>query len=239
MSDRAFQRIPYAAKVEFRTASSFLVAYSMNLSRGGIFLETDQLARVGETIQLEFAVPGVGPIQLTGRVAWQREPGSKDGPCGIGVKFEDIDEEIGQLIDVLIAEFRGVRVAVLCAREEDGPVLTRLIRSVVGTAEVVSSPDFRRAEELLTDAIDLAIIEADIYTDIALDVIRRAKARTPPIPVIALASHPDLRVQATRAGADESIQSPPAFQDFRRILVRAMGRPLRVGTPPRPLPGLS
>jgi uncharacterized protein (TIGR02266 family) len=238
MTGRAFQRIPYVVKVEFRTPSSFLVAYSINLSRGGIFLETEHPAAIGDSIALEFAVPGLGPIQVTGRVAWQR-PAGQDGPPGLGIQFQDIDEELGRVIDGLIATFKGVRVLVLCARDQDGPLLTRLIRSVVATADVTASSDFRQAAAQLTDDMDLAIIEVDIYTDIALDLVRRAKARTPPIPVIALASHETLRVQARRAGADEVIQNPPAFQEFQRILVRALGRPVRVGEPPRPLPGVS
>jgi uncharacterized protein (TIGR02266 family) len=238
MTGRAFQRIPYVVKVEFRTASSFLVAYSINLSRGGIFLETEHPAAIGDAIALEFTVPGLGPIQVTGRVAWQRPPGL-DGPAGVGIQFQDVDENLGRIIDGLIATFKGVRVLVLCARDQDGPLLTRLIRSVVATADVTASSDFRQAANQLTDDMDLAIIEVDIYTDIALDLVRRAKARTPPIPVIALASHETLRVQARRAGADEVISNPPAFQEFQRILVRALGRPVRVGEPPRPLPGVS
>lgn len=238
MTGRVFQRIPYVVKVEFRTPSSFLVAYSINLSRGGIFLETEHTAAIGDRIALEFTVPGLGPIQLTGRVAWQRD-GGDDGPAGLGIQFQDIDENLGQVIDRLIANFNGLRVLVLCAREQDGPLLTRLIRSAISTAEVTASNDFRRATALLTDEVDLAVIEVDIYTDIALDLVRKAKARTPPIPVIALASHENLRVQARRAGCDETIQNPPAFQDFQRILVRALGRPVRVGEPPLPLPGVS
>lgn len=238
MTGRVFQRIPYVVKVEFRTPSSFLVAYSINLSRGGIFLETDHAAAIGDRIALEFTAPGLGPIHITGRVAWRREAQS-DAPPGLGIQFQDIDENLGQVIDRLIGNFNGLRVLVLCAREQDGPLLTRLIRSVITTAEVTASSDFRRAGALLTGETDLAIIELDIYTDIALDLVRKAKARTPPIPVIALASHEDLRVQARRAGCDESIQNPPAFQDFQRILVRALGRPVRVGQPPRPLPGVS
>jgi uncharacterized protein (TIGR02266 family) len=238
MTGRVFQRIPYVVKVEFRTPSSFLVAYSINLSRGGIFLETEHTAAIGDRIALEFTVPGLGPLQLTGRVAWQRD-GGQDSPAGLGIQFQDIDENLGQVIDRLIANFNGLRVLVLCAREQDGPLLTRLIRSAISTAEVTASNDFRRATALLTDEVDLAVIEVDIYTDIALDLVRKAKARTPPIPVIALASHENLRVQARRAGCDETIQNPPAFQDFQRILVRALGRPVRVGEPPLPLPGVS
>ena len=41
MTDRDQARMPYTVQVEFRTPSSFLVAYSVNLSRGGLFIETD------------------------------------------------------------------------------------------------------------------------------------------------------------------------------------------------------
>lgn len=239
MTGRAFKRIPYVVKVEFRTASSFLVAYSINLSRGGIFLETEQAAKIGDEVALEFAVPGIGAIQVTGRVAWQRPPGRTDGPPGIGVQFQGLDGELGQIIDGLIASFKGLRVLVLCAREQDGPLLTRLIRSVVATADVTTSSDFRRAPELVGNHVDLAVVEVDIYTDLALGLIRQAKTLAPPIPVIALASHESFRVQARRAGADELIQNPPAFQEFQKVMVRALGRPVRVSEPPPRLPGVS
>jgi len=57
MSEREHQRIPYAVEVEFRTASSFLVAYSVNVSRGGLFLETEHEVPVGAQITLRLAVP--------------------------------------------------------------------------------------------------------------------------------------------------------------------------------------
>ena len=47
MSDREHDRIPFSMQVEFRTASSFLVAYSVNLSRGGMFIETDAEVPMG------------------------------------------------------------------------------------------------------------------------------------------------------------------------------------------------
>ena len=62
--------MPYAVQVEFRTASSFLIAYSVNLSRGGLFLETEQDIPQGAAIGLALDVPGAGPIDLSGVVAW-------------------------------------------------------------------------------------------------------------------------------------------------------------------------
>ena len=72
MSEREYERIPYSVQVEFRTASSFLVAYSVNLSRGGIFLETDVDLPTGVLLGLDLVVPGTGMLSLIGLVAWRR-----------------------------------------------------------------------------------------------------------------------------------------------------------------------
>ena len=45
MTEREHERMPYSVQVEFRTPNSFLVAYSVNLSRGGLFLETNNRVR--------------------------------------------------------------------------------------------------------------------------------------------------------------------------------------------------
>ena len=84
MSDREYERIPYSMQVEFRTASSFLVAYSVNLSRGGMFIETDSEVPTGVLLALDLQVPGAGLLQLVGLVAWRRGVDSPDGPAGLG-----------------------------------------------------------------------------------------------------------------------------------------------------------
>src|SRR5690349_18653862 len=105
MSEREHQRIPYAVEVEFRTASSFLVAYSVNLSRGGLFLETEHEVPVGVEINLRLAVPGSGPMGLSGQVAWRRGRESNDGPPGIGIEFVELGDELGAIIDRLVAGY--------------------------------------------------------------------------------------------------------------------------------------
>ena len=82
MSEREFDRIPYSVQVEFRTASSFLVAYSVNLSRGGMFIETDSEVPTGVLLTLDLHVPGAGLLHLIGMVAWRRGIDSPDGPAG-------------------------------------------------------------------------------------------------------------------------------------------------------------
>jgi uncharacterized protein (TIGR02266 family) len=228
MSEREHQRIPYAVEVEFRTASSFLVAYSVNLSRGGIFLETEAEVPIGYSVALKLAVPGSGPVALSGQVAWRRGRDSVDGPPGLGVEFVALADELGGIIDRLVACYDGINVLLLAPDRQDRTSLTRVIRSILGTADVVSAGDSRVAETLLTGDIDLAVIDVDADPEGALAALRQAKAVAPPVPAIALASTKKLREHARAAGADEVASNPPAFSELQILLVRALGRPLSV-----------
>jgi uncharacterized protein (TIGR02266 family) len=228
MSDREHDRIPYSVQVEFRTASSFLVAYSVNLSRGGLFLETDAEVPVGVGIDLSFAVPGAGPIALSGIVAWRRGRENPGGPPGLGIEFHDISSLLGSTIDRLVAGYDGISILVFSHDRQDRSSLARLIRSIMSTADVVSAGDARVAETLLTDDIDLAVIDVDAEPDGALAALRAAKQVSPPVPTVALASSKKLRERARASGADEVASNPPPFGELQVMMVRALGRPLSV-----------
>src|SRR5436190_16266660 len=105
MADREHERMPYRVHVEFRTASSFLVAYSVNLSRGGLFLETDADIPTGALMTIDFAVPGAGTTSLNGVVAWRRTL-DEPGPPGLGVEFQEVAPALGSTIDRLVSVFR-------------------------------------------------------------------------------------------------------------------------------------
>ncbi len=228
MSERTHQRIPYGVEVEFRTASSFLVAYSVNLSRGGLFLETEADMPVGSEVAIRIGVPGTGAVELTGVIAWRRGRESGDGPPGIGLEFVELAPDLGSVIDRLIAGYEGISVLLLSPDRVDRTSLTRVIRSILGTADVVSAGDARVAETLLTGDIDLAVIDVDADPEGALGALRQAKSVSPPIPTIALASTKKLREHARAAGADEVAANPPSFGEMQVLLVRALGRPLSV-----------
>ncbi len=228
MSEREFPRVPYAVEVEFRTASSFLVAYSVNLSRGGLFLETEHDVPLGAEIGLKFAVPGTGALDLIGKVAWRRGRESPDGPPGLGIEFEDVALQLDTTIDRLVGGYEGISVLLLSADRTDRNSLTRLIRSIMSTAEVISASDAKVAETLLTVDVDLAIIDVDAEPEGALSALRAAKNVNPPIPTVALASSKKLREHARAAGADEVATNPPPFGELQVLLVRALGRPLSV-----------
>jgi uncharacterized protein (TIGR02266 family) len=227
---RNYERVPYSVEVGFRTASSFLVAYSVNVSRGGLFLETEHEVPIGTQVSLELAVPSAGKVSLSGTVAWRRGRESLDGPPGIGVEFLDLGPDLGAVIDTLVASFQGITVLLLASDRIDRSSLTRVIRSILGTAEVVSASDAHTAGTMLSGGgdVDVAVIDIDADPEGAYAALRKAKEADPPIPTIALASTKRMRDNAKAAGADEIASNPPSFQELQVLLVRALGRPMSV-----------
>jgi uncharacterized protein (TIGR02266 family) len=228
MAEREYDRIPYSVQVEFRTASSFLVAYSVNLSRGGIFIETDSELPSGAPLALDLTVPGAGQLQLFGIVAWRRGLESPDGPPGIGVEFQDVAPQLGSAIDGLVSSFHGVQILVLSGDRQDRTTLARSIKSIISTAEILQAADPAVAATLLTSEIDLALVDVDFDPEGALQTLRAAKLLVPPVPTVAIAANAKLREQARAAGADELATNPPPFSELQVVLLRALSKPVAV-----------
>jgi uncharacterized protein (TIGR02266 family) len=228
MSDREYDRIPYSVQVEFRTASSFLVAYSVNLSRGGMFIETDSEIPAGVLLALDLHVPGVGLLELVGVVAWRRGADSPDGPAGLGVEFQDVAPQLGSAIDKLVSSFQGVQILVLSGDRQDRTTLARSIKSIISTAEVLQAADVAVATTLLTSEIDVAIVDLDFDPEGALATLTAAQQLSPKVPTVAITANPQLRELAKAAGADELATNPPPFGELQVVLVRALSKPVSV-----------
>jgi len=228
MSEREDDRMPYRVQLEFRTTSSFLVAYSVNLSRGGLFIETETDVPAGAQIAIDLHVPRTDPVALIGTVAWRRSPESPDGPPGLGVEFIDVAPTLGPVIDRLVTAFHGVHILVVSGDRQDRTTLSRLIKSIISTAEIVQAAEASVADSLITDELDLAVVDCDFDTDGGIAAIRAAKAQTPPVPTVAITAKPELRDLARAAGADEVATNPPPFAELQVMLVRALSKPISV-----------
>ncbi|MEZ4600427.1 MAG: TIGR02266 family protein [Syntrophotaleaceae bacterium] len=100
----AAPRIPVRMTVFYGPASDRrkLSNYSINISAGGLFIETDSPLPMNTPLDLEFVLPGQPlPISCQGRVAWVNEPPKKQNPfmpCGMGVQFLDLSVEDMHLV---------------------------------------------------------------------------------------------------------------------------------------------
>jgi len=228
VADREYDRMPYTVQVEFRTASSFLVAYSVNLSRGGLFLETNQDIPSGAMTEVLLQVPGAEPIMLVGVVAWRRGEDSNDGPPGLGIEFQDVTPQLGAVIDHLVSKFHGVHILVLSGDRQDRTTLARSIKSIIATAEIMQAADASVAAALMTSEVDLAVVDVDFDAEAGLATIRAAKELSPPVPTVAITASPKLRELARAAGADELASNPPPFAELQLVLVRALSKPMKI-----------
>lgn len=228
MAEREHGRMPYTVLVEFRTPSSFLVAYSVNLSRGGLFLETDVEIPTGAPITVDFGIPTAGQISLSGAVSWRRGAESPDGPPGLGIEFVDVAPQLGSVIDHLVSSFHGVQILVLSGDRQDRTTLARSIKSIISTAEVMQAADANVATTLMSSEIDLAVIDLDFDVEGGLAALRSAKEQDPSVPSVALTANAMMHEYARAAGADEIVSNPPPFAELQVVLVRALSRPALV-----------
>jgi uncharacterized protein (TIGR02266 family) len=207
------------------------VAYTSNLSKGGLFIETETPLPVGAELVLRFTIPGAElPIEVGGVVAWLRPEMVEGKPAGMGVEFEQLDARHGQIVDQVVASFHGLQIMVVASGFQARAQLARAVRSILSTAEVVEAASVEAAEAGLAREPDLAIVDVDGGDPSeGLYVVRRAKtALERQLPVVALARDEDAGARARGLGADEVLASPFVLPELQNAIVRALGRPLRV-----------
>ena len=76
----------------YRIKGNNFRSYILDISIGGVFIETNERIPAGETIVLNFTLPNLTqPFSMTGKIAWS-------GPQGFGVKFETLSPPQGKAI---------------------------------------------------------------------------------------------------------------------------------------------
>ncbi|MGZ3405720.1 MAG: response regulator [Polyangia bacterium] len=101
-------RIEATFKVSYATVDQLLVAYSSDLSKGGMFLATDQFLPVNAVIRVNLEL-GEGSVEIPVicRVVYIRDEAAArtvGKPSGMGIEFLDMTAECLGLIEAYIAE---------------------------------------------------------------------------------------------------------------------------------------
>lgn len=84
---RAFARLPAKLQVRFRSASEFVEEHSLNLGRGGIFIESENPAAVDSIVEVEIFLPDGGAPVRTNGIVVHRQPPAPGRPGGVGIQF--------------------------------------------------------------------------------------------------------------------------------------------------------
>ena len=225
---RRFARAPVALEVQYRTKGSFLISYSLNLSKGGLFLETEDLLPVGTSLVVRFAVPGIAePIETRARVQWIRhaQAAIEQRPAvtaGVGLAFDDLDAEIGEQIDRMVRGFSGVRLLVVATEKQAYERLARNLRSVM-SCTVLRASSAEELEDNLQGNLDLVLVELDAC-DVAQAAIRAAIASR--VPVIGLGRDQQRAESARQAGVNAILTNPTRYEVLRDEVFRILGKPI-------------
>ena len=105
---RRADRLQHELLVAYRTVDGFITDWAVNISRGGIFINTRKPLPVGTTVRLIVSLPDTAfPFDLAGRVARVNE---FDNPAnqvpGMGIEFLDVDDEKRARIERFVERLR-------------------------------------------------------------------------------------------------------------------------------------
>jgi uncharacterized protein (TIGR02266 family) len=105
---RRADRLQHELLVAYRTVDGFITDWAVNISRGGIFINTRNPLTVGTTVRLIISLPDTAfPFDLSGRVMRVNE---FDNPAnqvpGMGIEFIDVDDEKRARIERFVERLR-------------------------------------------------------------------------------------------------------------------------------------
>lgn len=103
INERTDPRCDASLKVTYQSVNDFIIEYTKNVSRGGMFINTKRLHEIGSHVNVGLHVPGLAePVKLTAEVVHIKFLNVRDEDAGIGVKFIDIDEHSRQALITFI-----------------------------------------------------------------------------------------------------------------------------------------
>ncbi len=221
-------RFPAIVKVTYESAGAMRAEYSGNISRGGLFVVTDEELEIGQRLELHLACAGARKtIGVPGEVRWIGEKGSPP-QRGVGVKFllEDpvtkarIDTLVSAVFDPLPPSVTGERLNLLlvdpnrhaCRLFAEGLQKMAARRFDLDDYFVITDTHDGEAalNYLSSSRIAMAIIELRTPDVDGLELIRRIRTEiSQSLPICAMSRpFPGARAQALTSGADMFLEKP-------------------------------
>lgn len=111
VNKRAHPRVNTWLEVSFKSSRELVTSYMSNISKGGMFIQTQEVLELGEVLALTFEVPGqeeiigsiagslkniIGGYLSFGRVHISARKNKIDSPPKSGLSIKDTSESPGQ-----------------------------------------------------------------------------------------------------------------------------------------------
>ncbi len=225
---RRFRRAPVTLEIQYRTAGSFLVSYSQNLSKGGLFLETSEQLPAGEGLIVRFKIPTrEEPIEVNAQVMWARPTASAEGgPAGLGLAFDQLELVIGQQIDEVVRGFDGVQLVAVAGDEQAVERLARHLCNIL-SCTVVRATNADEAIAAFSPRTDLVLLDLDSF-GAGLPVIAAARSCDPAIPLVAAVRSDAAQTEAVAVGAAAVLHHPLRHKDLRQTVLELLAKPAKI-----------
>ena len=102
------ERATVEAEVEMTSFAKF-IGSAVDISTGGLFVETHETLAVGDQLNLEMWIPEAGTfIAVPGEVRWHQPPEESGGSDlnGYGLQFVDVGPEMQERLEEVVDECR-------------------------------------------------------------------------------------------------------------------------------------
>jgi type IV pilus assembly protein PilZ len=102
---RRHERADVRLELNYRdaTGGNFLFEYSRNISRGGIFIETQHPAALGTRLVVRFQSPEDDvQIEVAGEVVWVNAVDGDSPNPGMGIQWTGLDDETRAAIAAIV-----------------------------------------------------------------------------------------------------------------------------------------
>jgi len=105
---RRANRLQHELLVAYRSMDGFITDWAVNISRGGMFINTRNPLAVGTTVRLIISLPDTAfPFDLTGRVTRVAEFNNPSNQVpGMGIEFVGVDDEKRARIERFVERLR-------------------------------------------------------------------------------------------------------------------------------------
>jgi len=248
---RLHERAPAVIRISYESAGNLMNEYTENISKGGMFIATDDAFEVDQTVDLELQCPGTRrPIPLRGVVRWagERSPNESSPPIrGVGVEF-DLQDPIrrARLEAMIDAAFEPIgeapagpptHVLVVDANPFTRSLFKAGLESMARAGYEAETPlivteasgALTALAELRRGGYDLAVVDLATADLDGLGLIRRIRTEiSDTLPIFATARpFPGDKAEAVAAGADVFVHKPlqlrPLFNSVKMLLKDGRG----------------
>src|SRR5712692_8952289 len=105
---RRANRLQHELLVAYRSVDGFITDWAVNISRGGMFINTRNPLAVGTTVRLIISLPDTAfPFDLSGRVTRVNHPHNPSNHVsGMGIEFLDVEDEKRERIERFVERLR-------------------------------------------------------------------------------------------------------------------------------------